>query len=401
MPTVSDYTALVSGSSWTAEQGVPTVLTYSFDTVPAEYLSERSDHTEDFLDSFEAFNDAQKATTRGAFEMWADASGLVFVEVAAGTGDIRLGNYNFGYRDGYSTSDGYAYYPGRGVTAWSSYESEIAGDVFIDIGEMASMATTLILHEIGHALGLKHPGSGDPTLESGYFDERYTIMLPRVDYGVMTLGTFDAEAVAAIYGTGASQPGASGWRGFTVDAAAMEARQVWGDAGSEIVGSSLHDLVRAGGGDDLVAGFGGDDTLQGEGGADTLWGDAGDDLLQGGPGADLLRGHEGDDRLEGGADADTLEGDEGNDTLDGGAGDDTLRGNEGADLLMGRGRRRHALRGRGRRQAGWRRRCRRAERRRRGRPRAGRRGQRHAPGRRGGRYARGRCGRRLPDGRGW
>ena len=64
-----------------------------------------------------------------------------------------------------------------------------------------------------------------------------------------------------------------------------------------ILGSSVSDVINAGGGNDNVKGYGGNDTLYGEDGDDQLYGGSGNDSLYGGAGAD---------RLFGGAGADTL-----------------------------------------------------------------------------------------------
>ncbi len=57
---------------------------------------------------------------------------------------------------------------------------------------------------------------------------------------------------------------------------------------------------------DLLDGLGGADQLQGEQGADRLYGGSGDDVLFGGPGADYLFGGPGKDQLQGGAGPDLL-----------------------------------------------------------------------------------------------
>ena len=55
----------------------------------------------------------------------------------------------------------------------------------------------------------------------------------------------------------------------------------------------------------------------------------------GGSSHDLISGNKANNRLDGGAGADTLDGKVGNDTLIGGDGGDTLRGSEGSDTLIG------------------------------------------------------------------
>ena len=53
-----------------------------------------------------------------------------------------------------------------------------------------------------------------------------------------------------------------------------------GDIDNEVIfGTSWHDLLNGGGGDDLVYGFEGDDVLVGGYGMNRLFGDGGDDLI--------------------------------------------------------------------------------------------------------------------------
>lgn len=78
------------------------------------------------------------------------------------------------------------------------------------------------------------------------------------------------------------------------------------------------------GGDDIAFGNDGDDQISGGDGADWLWGEVGNDTLIGGDGVDTLYGGSGNDLLEG---------EEGNDFFQGGAGADTLRGGDGIDQV--------------------------------------------------------------------
>ncbi|WP_291297723.1 Ig-like domain-containing protein [Elioraea sp.] len=82
-------------------------------------------------------------------------------------------------------------------------------------------------------------------------------------------------------------------------------------------------------------GAGGNDRLIGNDASNRLEGNAGNDVLQGLFGADTLEGGDGDDTLEGGAGDDTLLGGSQNDILRGGQNNDTLDGGDGDDLLRG------------------------------------------------------------------
>ncbi|MFX4221632.1 MAG: Ig-like domain-containing protein [Thalassobaculum sp.] len=68
-----------------------------------------------------------------------------------------------------------------------------------------------------------------------------------------------------------------------------------GSGDDTVIGSTVDEFVRAGGGADVLSGGGGNDTLSGGSGGDTLVGGLGDDRLIGGSGADTLVGGVGSD----------------------------------------------------------------------------------------------------------
>ena len=60
MPVVNDYTAILSDYTWNGYQNSgPAFVSYSFETVVQPYL-DSSDFTQGFLDSFVAFNAAER-----------------------------------------------------------------------------------------------------------------------------------------------------------------------------------------------------------------------------------------------------------------------------------------------------------------------------------------------------
>src|SRR5450631_1552938 len=101
MPIVSntDPTALFSGDFWTgfAQNPTPTpvIVTYSFPTaltgLPPSDMAVPN-FTAASNASFVAFSPAEQAQAVAAMGEWAAASGIVFVQVAPGTGDINFSN---------------------------------------------------------------------------------------------------------------------------------------------------------------------------------------------------------------------------------------------------------------------------------------------------------------------
>lgn len=313
MPTVVDnYTAILSDASWSGEAATPTVVTYSFETVAQDYLLDQG-YSQAYVDSFQQFSNAQQALAQSAMDAWAAASGIIFVEVEPGEGDMRFANYNFNEDPGNAGFSGYAYYPGRSIGQYGAYEYDLGGDVFINTGRAGNMSWGLIAHEIGHAIGMEHPFSGDVILDAPYDNGTYTIMSYNRG-SVNRLGLFDVEAAQHVYGGPDFTPSTTGGiTSFSLNEAALRVTQGWGYAASAIAGTSLDDVIAAGAGDDTIGGFAGNDTLSGEGGNDRIDGAGGNDRIDGGSGNDDIRG--------GG----------GNDTIVGGAGNDTLLGGNGSE----------------------------------------------------------------------
>ena len=132
--------------------------------------------------------DAQTAAAAWAFGLWADASGLTFTQVD-GDADITISfdagdPYPF---DGPGNNLGYAFFPGTdraGQVHLSDIEnwSLSPGDAMFDIA-------TVVLHEVGHALGLGHSTSDEDVMAPSYPATGWT-----------ALGSGDVQAIRNLYG---------------------------------------------------------------------------------------------------------------------------------------------------------------------------------------------------------
>jgi Ca2+-binding RTX toxin-like protein len=314
VPVVNNYTALLSGSYWGGIEVVhtPIIVTYSFTTAatypdyPVDGFTAATEAT------FQEFSAAEKTQARTALGEWAAAGSIVFLEVAPGHGDI-----NFQLVDFDTTS--YVGYAGIGFYPFGEWNSlsypyftdglNVSGDIFMNsdfetgsgAGEQVNYGT--LLHEIGHAIGLKHPTEvvtnfaanpdvvHDQVLSSD--DPNRTIMAS-VGGANEHLTALDMQAAAFIYGAagdgGVFQADASG-NTFILSS--------WSwDADTEtltMTGKNSNDSIRGTPVNDIITGLNGNDLLFGLNGNDMLDGGAGDDTLYGGAGIDTMMGKTGND----------------------------------------------------------------------------------------------------------
>ncbi len=273
---------------------------------------------------FVPMSSAQIAATN---TIMAHVSQVVGVPVAmASSGDLTADIY-FGTADYADNIAGMAYY----MTGMSPSVVYLDNSNVFDSSLSTPVAGTsgyeVLLHEIGHALGLDHPFEAPHALPAGTDNTSLTVM-SYTDVGgpYSTFREWDVKALQYLY---------------NVVSAATTTLTDGDDARSM---TEAADIVFAGAGNDTVSGLGGNDILYGNTGNDVLYGNLGDDtlyggqdadILFGGQGADQVYGNMGDDLMYGNLEADLMFGGQGNDTLFGGQGNDTLYGNLGDDVLYG------------------------------------------------------------------
>lgn len=164
------------------------------------------------------FNAMQKDAAR---HILADASaltGISFVEVAAGAqADIAFANANLGGTQSAICNSGYSYSyaADKTLTAVSAYAHVLVDDVaaasYNLVPTPGGAGYEVLLHEIGHALGLGHPFEGSRALPAAQDNTDNTVMsYTDVDGYKSTFQPYDKLALDWIYGG----DGLGGQRGY-------------------------------------------------------------------------------------------------------------------------------------------------------------------------------------------
>lgn len=356
-------------------------ITFGFRTSAAEYpiIDDLKNVRTDVHSSFEPFSPEQIAATQNALQLWSDVANINFVD-RGHTNDatITFSNYT-APNDGFS---GFAYLPETNNQASGSYEGDVyinrrvrdggGNDTTIAVAPGSSNFRTL-LHEIGHAIGLDHPGNYNAapgrtiTYEQhrGYDQDshQYTVMSyfnarnTGADFAVSpsTPMMHDIAAIQRLYGANNSTRTGDTDYGFSSNAGSIYkidgswekvAWCIW-DAGgtdtldfsgyaedatvylkeesfSNIGGSTKNVSIAKGVTIENAFGGRGNDRIEGN--------EVRNDL-RGNEGNDTLFGRDGDDTLQGGNGNDNLKGDGGKDIMDGGAGDDSLNVDNAGDVI--------------------------------------------------------------------
>jgi Peptidase M10 serralysin C terminal/Matrixin len=323
------------GFRWnTNAPGTPITLTYGFMTTMPWYAASFGNES----GPFQAFTAEQQTAVHRAVQLFEQVCKVDFVFRADGdNAQVRFGSAVLGEFEAAHT-----YYP-EPYADW-------AGDVWFNSEEASvynqnawTYGFMVTLHEMGHAVGLKHPFES-PSLPVGQDNRQYTVMsyngpASMPDYEPASLMLYDIAALQHLYGANTSY--ASGDDRWSWDTDQTFRWCIWDGGGTDTIdagnqarrvvinlnpgafssigsynGGNIFDNVSIAFDCWIENAVGGSaaDSITGNNLANRLDGRAGNDTLAGGMGADILLGGAGNDVLNGG---------DSNDVLDGGFGYDT------------------------------------------------------------------------------
>lgn len=248
---------LDAGPGWNWLTPTRSVLYYTFSVTSGNEANNNG-----ISGGLSAFNSAQQNACLSQLAYISQLTGISFAEAASGaSADIHFANTNIVSNARIaglcSWNQGYSYDENNTIVSYTA-----SAYVYLDNVEFQTEnanpaggndAYQTLLHELGHALGLKHPFEDSPTLPSAENNTAYSIMSYTESGGpYSSFSPYDVAALMWLYGG----DGLGGSLGVSTP-------------GRYITGTAATNIITGGSGNDRLAGLAGNDTLNGGAGIDT------------------------------------------------------------------------------------------------------------------------------------
>jgi len=181
-----DINGLLSGTRWSNVN-----LTFGFPTLASQYFNYVAGDEQDH--GFAPLNATMMTAARGIFAQYTAITGLTLTENAAAPGNatIRLAFSS----DASPTA--YAYYPSSGYWGGDVWFGTQTGGSNMSNPVKGNYAYHSMMHEIGHALGLKHgqevAGPGNTPMTAAHDSMEFSIMTYRSYEGDPLSGGYSNE----------------------------------------------------------------------------------------------------------------------------------------------------------------------------------------------------------------
>lgn len=171
---IDAFKALLSGYAWDSQLNQPTLITYSLPWLGGESLFPQnySSNNEWQADITLALSPLQQDSLKTIFKNWSNVANLQFLEVRDSISS--LGEIRIAFSSDVESVWGWAYYPGNQFLK--------NGDIWINPNYYdgswveGGFSYFSLMHEVGHALGLKHPFEDAPILSDKLDNRLFTVM---------------------------------------------------------------------------------------------------------------------------------------------------------------------------------------------------------------------------------
>ena len=328
-----------AGKQFTSLLGSSKTFGYIFPSTLPTY-----DTNAENLKGFTGFSTVQKARTVTALDY---ISTILDVKFELQSNAASLNTFTFASNDQID-SGGYALYPNDDFSGSDLFLNNEDYNSTLSDGTYGAYT---LMHEVGHALGLKHPfdekdsqgtSAEPPYLEGSEDSTDWTYISYNYSEAAYFLKYSPLDIAALQYLYGPSKSARTG--NDTYKISTTSANFLWDGAGSDSVdagsvtqaatiyltpgyqgylGSTKAEKITTAG--QITVNFGTViENLIGSNYDDHLYGNEVGNKIEGGAGSDSIEGWDGDDTLWGGAGNDFLTGGFGNDSIEGGDGNDTL-----------------------------------------------------------------------------